>query len=231
MNSDGAKRTAIIIGGSGQIGKAIVDHFIRAGCRVAVVSRGNTNIPWSDAEDQVISLRADVGDENQVRDLFRLVRETFGKIDFLVHAAAIEPDVDNPIADYPLTSWELTYRTYVTGVFICMKEALHQLGPEGHFVVLSSAVTRFQEGSLPPFYVGHYASAKAALNELCKWARREFHERGLLLSRIAPAAVDVPYHRNAPPHRRPAKLISLDLIASTIVHASLENVEVDEEIV
>jgi len=229
MNSEGAKRTAMIIGGSGQIGRAIVDHFIRAGCRVAVVSRGKTTIPWTDAEDHLLILRADVGDEGKVRDVFSHVQETFGKIDFLVYAAAIEPDIDNPIAEYPLTCWEQTYRTYVTGVFICMKEALRQLAPGGHFVVLSSAVTRFQEGSLPPLYVGHYASAKAALNELCKWVRREFHEHGLLLSRISPAAVDVPYHRNAPPQRKPPHLIPLELIASTIIHASLDNVEVDEE--
>jgi 3-oxoacyl-[acyl-carrier protein] reductase len=230
MNSEGCKHTAIVIGGSGQIGRAIVDNFIRAGCRVAVVARGRTKISWPDKEDQVLTVRADVGNERQVHEVFRHVKEAFGEINFLVYAAAIDPDPDNPIAEYSLTSWEETYRTYVTGVFICMKEALHHLEPGGHFVVLSSAVTRFQEKSLPPLYIGHYASAKAALNELCKWVRREFHARGLLLSRIAPAAVDVPYHRNAPPHRKPAKLIPLDSIASKIVHASLNSVEVDEDI-
>ena len=210
--------------------KRVLDQFVSAGCRVAVVSRGITEMYWPDKAD-ILIFRGDASDEFQLRDVLHQVKAAFGRIDFFIYAAAIEPDPDNPISEYSLASWEQTYRTYVTGVFICMKEALHHLEARGHFVVLSSAVTRFEEKSLPPLYVGHYASAKAALNELCKWVRREFHARGLLLSRIAPAAVDIPYHRDAPPYRKPTKLIPLDLIASRIVHASLDNVEVDEEIV
>ncbi len=230
MNSGELKRTAIVIGGSGQIGRAIVDRFVCAGCRVVVMARGKTTNSWPDKNNDILTVRADIGDEIQVREAFDQIQQAVGDISFVVYAAGMEPDPDKSIADYPLISWEQTYRIYVTGVFICIKEALSRLKPGGHFVVLSSAVTRFQEKGLPPLYIGHYASAKAALNELCKWVRREFRDRGLWLSRIAPAAVDVPYHRNAPPHRRPAKLIPLDLIASKIVDTCLNNMEVDEEI-
>ena len=225
------EKTAVVVGGSGQIGRVVVDHFLNAGCRVAIVSRGTTEgIFHSTNMEYARFLCADVGDERQVRAVFETILEIFGRIDFLVYAAGIEPDVDVPIARYPLAAWEQTFRVYLTGLFLCIREALQHLGIDGHCFVLSSAVTRFQESSLPPLYAGHYASAKAAVNELCKWAKREFHERGILLSRIAPAAVDVPFHRNAPPYRKPAAMIPVDLIAAKIVDAALHKVEVDEEI-
>lgn len=229
MNTIKSAHTALVIGGSGQIGRIVVKHFIGAGWNVACAARGQTPPPRYTQEDGVLTFHTDVCDEKKVHDLMSQVQESFGTIDVLVYAAGLEPDPDCPIATYPLSSWEQTYRTYVTGVFICMKEALQRTAGIGHLIVLSSAVTRFPEGALPALYVGHYASAKAALNELCKWARREFHERGILLSRIAPAAVDVPYHQNAPQYRKPKKLVPLDLLASRILNATLNHVEVDEE--
>ncbi len=230
--SDLPKKTAVVVGGSGQIGRVIVDYFLSAGCQVAIVSRGKTEgIFQSTHAEHARFFCADIGDERQVHEVFASILDAFDHIDFFIYAAGIEADMDVPISSYSLHSWQQTFRVYVTGLFLCIREALQHLGIGGHFIVLSSAVTRFHEGSLPPLYIGHYASAKAAVNELCKWVKREFHERGMLLSRIAPAAVDVPFHRNAPQYRKPAAMIPLDILVSTIVDAALREVEVDEEIV
>lgn len=229
-------RVAVVVGGSGEIGRVIAEFFLREKCRVAIVSRGMADSSflenWDrDARAYTTQYRADVGDEHEVRACLASINGELKQIDFLIYTPGLPPDIDLPLAKYPTAKWEETFRVYTTGLFLFFRETLPYLGEGGHIVVLSSAVTRFRGGNLPPFFAGHYAAAKAAVNEFCKWARREASERGVWLSRIAPAAVDVPFHRNAPPDRRPAAMIPVNVIASRIVRAALDGIEIDEEMV
>lgn len=110
--------------------------------------------------------------------------------------------------NYPAEAWRATFEVYLTGFLFPLQHALRLLPRGGHVIAISSAITRFAATNLPGgFWAGHYAAAKAALDELCKWARREAHQRGLMLSRIAPAALDTDFHRSAPAFRRPSAVI------------------------
>jgi 3-oxoacyl-[acyl-carrier protein] reductase len=236
MKSQLERRVAVIVGGSGQIGRVIAEHFLREGCRVAIVSRGTAGSAflenWDrDARARTTQYRANVGDEREVKACLASINGELKQIDFLIYTPGLPPDTDVPLAMYPTAKWEQTFGVYVTGLFLFFRETLPYLGDGGHIVVLSSAATRFRGDNLPPFFAGHYAAAKAAVNEFCKWARREAHERSVLLSRIAPAAVDVPFHRNAPPNRRPPAMIPVDVIASKVVRAAIDGIEIDEELV
>ena len=236
MKSQGEGCVAVIVGGSGQIGRVIAEHFLREGCRVAIVSRGRTDMSFLENWDQnareyTTQCRANVRNESEVKDCLCKISGDLKQIDFLIYAPGLPPDTDLPLAKYPTAKWEETFEVYTTGLFLFFRETLPYLRAGGHIVVLSSAVTRFRGDNLPPFFAGHYAAAKAAVDEFCKWARREARERGVLLSRIAPAAVDVPFHRNAPPDRRPPAMIPVDVIASEVVRAALDGTEIDEELV
>jgi NAD(P)-dependent dehydrogenase (short-subunit alcohol dehydrogenase family) len=235
MNATQQTKLAVVVGGSGQIGRVIVKRFLDNGIRVAVVSRGVTDTSCLEtlkgAQGQQVHLyQANVGDEQQVQESLRDIANTIGRMSCLVYAPGIEPDCNLPLSQYPTRDWEETFRVYVTGLFLCYREAFPGVVSGDHFVVVSSAITRFGKDSLPPLHAGHYAAAKAAVSELCKWVRRELHERGGLLSRISPGAVDVPFHRNAPSLRRPSSVVPVDLVASKIVNAVLCGIEVDEEL-
>jgi len=92
---------------------------------------------------------------------------------------------------------------------------------------MSSAVKRFSSDNLPPIYAGHYAASKAALDELLKWAKREAHEKGILLSLIAPAVVDTPFQQNALIYRKPPAVISLTQLSDEVSKALLTKKEYD----
>jgi 3-oxoacyl-[acyl-carrier protein] reductase len=227
-------RLAIVVGGTGLIGEAIVKTLVRKDCRVASIAR------HKDRLDEIVkatggrsmAYQADAADPDEVRHCVDTIARDQGEIDFLVYSAGIAPDPDVPLADYQVEDWDATFDVYVKGFFLFFRETLKVIRPRGHILAVSSAVTRFPPDKLPPgVFVGHYAAAKAALDEFCKWARREAHERSVLLSRLAPSAVDGPFHQNAPPHRRPRAVLPLETVAHRIVQALLDNLEIDEELV
>jgi NAD(P)-dependent dehydrogenase (short-subunit alcohol dehydrogenase family) len=224
-------KVVVVIGGTGQIGTSVASGFLERGYSVVSVARGRTAAPQDESrpkEKQIETIHADVRIENEVKECFEYINRIFGPLNCVVYSPGIEPDVDLPLLEYPLEAWENTFRVYVTGLFLCFRTALPYFEPSGHFFVLSSAITRFSMDNLPPLHAGHYAAAKAAVDEFCKWARRESHTRGCLLSRLAPAAVDVPFHRNAPANRRPARMIPLSQVVQKITAAALERCEIDE---
>jgi NAD(P)-dependent dehydrogenase (short-subunit alcohol dehydrogenase family) len=226
-----APNTIVIVGAAGAIGSEVVKQSLAAGYAVAAVGRSESSLMRlrtalgspSDLSEWV----ADAAVEGALAAVFRELLSRGACVGALVHAAGLPPDPETPLLAYRLADWNATFHVYATGVFVAVREALQTNTPGMHVVVLSSAVTRFRSDNLPPIHAGHYAAAKAAVDELCKWARREAHEQGMLLSRIAPAAVDTPFHRMAPTHRRPRATIPLDLVARTIVDAIQTGREID----
>lgn len=228
------RKLAIVIGASGEIGSALSMALTSDGCRVVGVAR---RLPGLQRVSDIIGdsfycYSADFTKEADVMGCFRSIIGKHGRPDFVIHTAAITPDPDTPLAELSLAGWQRTFDTYVTGLFLCVRESLRSLEAGAHILAVSSAVTRIPGDQLPPgFHVGHYAAAKSAVDELCKWARREAHERGILLSRLAPGAVDTPFHRNAPPHRRPAAMLSLSTVAEKVTSALRDKRELDEILV
>jgi 3-oxoacyl-[acyl-carrier protein] reductase len=228
---------AVIVGGTGNIGKALTERLLQAGCGVAIVSRGKNNedqLSNKSAAQTISGLtihQADFTNEFQVRDCLMEIKSSRGRIDFLIYSAGIEPDMDVPLAEYSTDSWIATFNVYLTGFFFAFREGMKVIETGGHIVVLSSAVTRFPSNALPPLYIGHYAASKAALNELVKWARREAAQKDILLSRIAPSAVETPFHQDAPAYRRPAAVVPMSIVVEKIISALLMKKEFDGEII
>lgn len=224
-------KTVIIIGGTGEIGTAVCRRFSETGYSIAAVSRHPRTSSACPTIEHELFVAADVADPRSLRAAFDAVCKAFGTVNAIIYTPGRIHDSDVPISDYSLQDWGDTYAVYVTGFFLTVKEALGCVPSGGHVVAISSAVTRFQSAALPALHLGPYASAKAALDEFCKWARRDLHERGILLSRIAPGAVDVRVHRAAPVSKKPPALIPMADLVERIVKAVLDGKEIDERIV
>ena len=220
-------RTAIVIGGTGAIGSVLALALATEGYRVHVVSRG------SNAHDEELDRRCeihrvDVADESRFVDF---LRERCGTADVLIYAAGRIPDPEIALAAYSCSDWKQNLDVYLTGFFLSLREALRSFKEGGHVIAISSAVTRFSGDKLPPLNLGHYSATKAALDELCKWGRRDAHQRGLLLSRVAPSAVECAYHATAPAYRLPPRTVPMKTIRDTIMAAIERPEEIDVSIV
>jgi NAD(P)-dependent dehydrogenase (short-subunit alcohol dehydrogenase family) len=232
VQTDSVRGTVLVVGVTGSIGNAIARKLLSGGWGVLGIARhASIEFPHIGANERFQFVCADATSESSMREVFASVGT--GSLDFchVVYAAGRDPDMDVPLADYAISDWHATLDTYVSGFLICFQQSLRVFPPGGHILAIGSAVTRFSETSLPPLFVGHYSAAKAALNELCKWGRREAHARKLLLSRVSPSAVDVPFHQNAPDYRRPPATVPLNFLTNRINEALDTRMEVDEEII
>src|SRR3989344_773145 len=71
---------------------------------------------------QAIALHADVSDYDEVKEMFAIVAENFGKIDILVNNAGIVKD--RTLKKMSLEEWHSVINTNLNGVFYCCKEAI-----------------------------------------------------------------------------------------------------------
>ena len=226
-------KTAIVVGGTGGIGRNIVAALAQNGTHVAVISRGTrAPIDGVGSRNLVSNFEGDVSDEVSVTRLLGMIQAQCGKADFVVYAAGLPPDVQVPLMEYPLADWDRTFDIYVKGFLIFFRCVLPHLNKQAHFLAIGSAITRFPSDSLPPIFAGHYSAAKAALGELVKWTRREAHDHGVLLSLISPSAVQSTIHQGSGALAKvPKKLVPVTVLTDAVTAFLFNGIEGTLELV
>ena len=113
-------RVCVVTGASGGIGAATVELFQREGARVAGVD------VVADCPGDM-SLQVDLTSEELVADLYRQVRERFGRIDVLFNNAGISPGDDASVLETTLEAWERVQSVNLRSVFLCCKHGIPHL--------------------------------------------------------------------------------------------------------
>jgi len=96
MNIDIENFNVIITGGTRGIGKAVTEHFLKAGCRVTAVYSNNETAAialknqWADYPLNTIAV--DVADYNAVEQFYRDFDQQNDRLDVLVNCAGIRRD-------------------------------------------------------------------------------------------------------------------------------------------
>jgi len=177
-------KVAVVTGTSRGLGKAIADLFAAEGARVFTASR---------------SEGIDITTENDVRKLFARASEG-GRLHVVVNNAGLFTTKKN-LVDVTLEEWEASIRTNLTGVFLCMREALRIMMPqkEGLILNVSSGVST---RAAPTW--GPYAAAKWGVEGLTKLAAEEARESGVRLAAVNPSRTRTTMRAAAYPEEDPA---------------------------
>jgi 3-oxoacyl-[acyl-carrier protein] reductase len=133
-----------------------------------------------------LAIKMDVTNRDQVREVFKKVREQFGKIDILINnAATLDHAASIPNQSYEL--WDRDVRVNLTGAFNCTKEVWPYLVENkwGRLVFMSSIA-----GTLGGFGQASYSSTKAALIGLAKTAALEGGRHNITSNAIAPGIIE-----------------------------------------
>lgn len=247
MDNSFEGKLAIVIGGSGAIGSEIVRALLEKGCHVAAISRGATGLELlrkrcthaphlstfvadvrcpSDLKEVLTRLLRRMGQQCRLRALIYAVNRSLPE--------GFMEEISTPLSGDIGLKWHEAIAVHVTGFLECCRVFLPPIENGGHVVALSSAITRLTDETCPPWlYAGHYAAAKAALDELIRWLRRDplVHEKKILVHRIAPAAVDTPFHHGTPPERRPPALLPIKTVVDEVIAALGGTTAVDKVLV
>jgi glucose 1-dehydrogenase len=191
-------KVAAITGSSRGIGKAIALAFAGEGAAVAVDYRGHPD----DAQEVVkeiessggrsIALKADVSEQDDVRDLIRETVMEFGRLDIMVNNAGVEEKM--PFLETPFEVYERVVAVNLTGAWLGCQEAARQMvsqGDGGRIINISSV---HEDRPMPTN--SPYCAAKGGLRMLMRTIAVELAPHSITVNNVAPGAIETPINEN-----------------------------------
>lgn len=188
---DGKK--AIVVGGGGGIGGAIVRRFHAEGAAVCVIDadgdaaqRTVSALGDEDGGGTVFPLGADIGDEKATMYAVAQAVERLGGLDITVHSAATrEPTAT--VEDTDITHWNEALRVNLTGIFLLCKHAIPHLRASGGGVIVNIAS---QLGTAVTPGRPAYHATKAAVIHLTKAIAIENAADNIRAVTVSPGAIE-----------------------------------------
>jgi 3-oxoacyl-[acyl-carrier protein] reductase len=162
-------RVALVTGGSGGIGKAVVDKLVADGMAVAVHYAGNQ----AKADAIVADITGTGGKAIAVGG------------DVVVNTAGIM--ILSPVATLNLDDLDRMHRTNIRGTFVVSQLAANRLRAGGALINFSTTVTRT---SFPTY--GAYVASKAAVEAITLVLARELRGRDITVNAVAPGPTATP---------------------------------------
>lgn len=201
-----AGRVAIVSGGSGAIGRAIIDAFEQAGVHAF-------SLDISDPAEKRRWVKCDIREENSVAAAIESVFKNQGSLDLVVHAAGISRD--SVLWKMTAEDWDAVQSVNLRGAFLLLRHSIPLLrrGQGGRIVLIGSI-----NGSRGKFGTSAYSASKAGLIGLAKSAVREVGRFGILVNVVEPGWVRTPLTEIVPQAVKDAALA--ESLLGTFVEAA-----------
>ena len=190
MSETGKKRTALVVGGSRGIGRAVVCRLAESGFDIVLTYRGNQEAAGEAkalAEERGSSCRLlmfDVADRAAVAQVLGADLEAHGTPDVLVYNAGISRD--NVFAFMHPEEWDAVLRTNLDGFYHVVQPVVFGMiqRRQGRIVVMSSISGQVgQAGQV------NYAASKAGLIGAAKALAREVGRKQIYVNVVAPGVI------------------------------------------
>jgi NAD(P)-dependent dehydrogenase (short-subunit alcohol dehydrogenase family) len=180
MNLPG--RRAIVTGGASGIGLATVLRLQQDGVTVAVLDR------TAEVPDGVLSVVADVGDDDQVRSGVAEAVAALGGLDVLVNNAGI--GAQGGVEDNDDDEWRRVFDINVLGMVRVTRAALADLrrSPSAAIVTMASIAAT---AGLPQRAL--YSASKGAVLSLTRAMAADLVGDGIRVNAVCPGTVDTPW--------------------------------------
>ncbi|MGB3698673.1 MAG: SDR family oxidoreductase [Gordonia sp. (in: high G+C Gram-positive bacteria)] len=185
-------KVALVTGGGTGIGRAIALDLARCGADLVIAGRRPEPLAETAAEiaalgGQVLTVSADIRDEEQVADMVTRALDRFGRIDILVNNAGGQ--FSAPAEDISIKGWRAVHRLAVDGSWTVTREvAARTMIPQRSGVV-------FFMGFSPRRGIAsmvHATSARAALENLASGLSLEWSRYGIRTINIAAGTIATP---------------------------------------
>ncbi len=176
-----AGKTALVTGGSGGIGSAIVRSLQLAGATAAsldLAAPPDDDLPW---------LQCDVRSDESVQTAVQRFFQQHGRLDVVVHAAGISREA--VVWKLAVDDWDRIQAVNLRGAFLLLRHSipLMRQGDGGRIVLIGSI-----NGSRGKFGTAAYSASKAGLLGLAKTVARETGRFGITANVIEPGWVRTP---------------------------------------
>lgn len=194
-------QVAIVTGASSGIGAGVARALAAAGASVVVNYSSSPDkaekvlAEIKSAGGNGITVKADVSQEGDVKEMFAQTFNKFGTVDILINNAGLQKDAK--FHNMTLDEWNHVIAINLTGQFLCAREAIKEflrrgIVPEksksaGKIICMSSV-----HEVIP--WAGHanYSASKGGVMMLMKSIAQEYAPQKIRINSIGPGAIRTP---------------------------------------
>jgi 3-oxoacyl-[acyl-carrier protein] reductase len=194
MKFDFSGQTAIVVGGTRGIGRAVSEAFLQSGAKVIATYQGNEQAAneFKDANaehaDRLDLYKFDVTQYDQVENFFRVVEEKHGPFQILVNSSGIRRD--SVVGLMNETDWQQVIATNLTGTFNVCKQAVLGLMRKryGRIILITSPVGKFGFAGQ-----SNYAASKAGQVAFTRSLSKEVASRKITVNCVSPGFIETDF--------------------------------------
>jgi len=211
-------KIAIVTGGTGALGSAVVTALLDAGATVIVPYhedgaleqlRARSHIP---AEARLNGAAVYLTDEDVVTQYYAVVAEQQGGIDLLINIAGGFGGGE-PVHQTPWSLWQQQLDLNLKTTVLSCKAAVPHMLARGGAIVNVGTRTATQPGK----NLAAYAASKRAVVQLTEALAAELREQNITANVILPSTIDTPANRRGDPTAGGGRWVQPNEIARVIL--------------
>jgi len=179
-------KTAVVVGGTSGIGRAIAHALAEAGADVVATSRRMEQVEATASEIEErgrssLRVTSDVSNSGSLRSALDACLAAFGKVDILVNSAGRTKRA--PTIDFPEEDWAAILDTNLTGTLrACQIFGRHMIERKYGRIINIASLSSF----VALYEAAAYSASKAAVASLTKSLAVEWAAHGVNINAIAP---------------------------------------------
>ena len=184
-------KVAVITGGTRGIGFATAKKFLENEAKVVLlgskqetVEKAIKELKQIDSSYEVIGFYPNLSSKEEMNEVFKKVKEIYGRIDILINNAGISSKTK--IEDYSEEEYDKITNLNIKSVFNCSKQIIPYLKEtKGVILNTSSMVSIYGQPSGVM-----YPTTKFAVNGITKSLARELAPQGIRVNAVAPGIIN-----------------------------------------
>lgn len=187
-------KVAVVGAGAKNLGALVSTTFAEQGANVVVHYHSDASA--SDAQSAVeavkqagsraVAVQGDLTRVKDVRRLFDTAVDEFGRVDVAVNTAG--KVLRKPIVDTTEDEFDAMFAINAKAAYFFIQEAGRRLNDHGSIISIGTSLqAAFTDG------YSTYAGGKAPLEHFTRAAAKEFADRGISVTTVAPGPMDTPF--------------------------------------
>lgn len=204
-------KVAVVTGGAGGIGRAMVRRFAAEGARVVVADLSEEG---ATAAEEVggLFVATDVTDAQAVQSMYAAAVAEYGGLDVCCNNAGISPPDDGSILETEPGAWRRVQEVNLTSVYLCCKHGIPYLLERGGGSVVNTASFVAVMGAATSQI--SYTASKGGVLALSRELGVQFARQGVRVNALCPGPVNTPLLRRlfaADPERAARRLVHVPM--------------------
>jgi 2-deoxy-D-gluconate 3-dehydrogenase len=183
-------KKAIVVGGAGDLGKAMVKAIVEAGAEAVVIDLDSKVYEICEKISSegypVTALKADISDRSQIKSSFENALNILGgSIDILINSAGIQRRYPSEL--FPEKDWDDVISINLDATFFYCQLAANIMIPDGGGKIINVASMMSFLGGIT---IPAYAASKGGVSQLTKALSNDWAAKGICVNAIAPGYMD-----------------------------------------